>query len=79
MYFYAFNEIALLERSLNENAKRLLRQYWQKITDFKTVTFAQIISVIEQLNKRPRKTFQVDMYTISLKQVKTWEWDTASA
>lgn len=44
------------ERGLNENTNGLLRQYWPKSTDFKTVTPAQVIPVVEQLNNRPRKT-----------------------
>ena len=44
------------ERGLNENTNGLLRQYWPKSTDFKAVTPAQVIPVLEQLNNRPRKT-----------------------
>jgi hypothetical protein len=38
----------------------LLRQYWAKSTDFKTVTIPEVDSVIVQLNDRPRKTLEYD-------------------
>lgn len=44
------------ERGLNENTNGLLRQYWPKSTDFKTVTSREIAKVVTQLNQRPRKT-----------------------
>jgi IS30 family transposase len=40
---------------LNENTNGLLRQYWPKYTDFKTVSPREMISVITLLNTRPRK------------------------
>ena len=34
--------------------------YWPKSTDFKTVTFAQIIPIVEQLNNSPRMTLEFE-------------------
>jgi IS30 family transposase len=48
------------ERGLNENTNGLLRQYCPKSTDFKAVTPAQVIPVLEQLNNRPRKTLRFE-------------------
>jgi len=44
------------ERGLNENTNGLLRQYWPKHTDFKQVTQEEVLDVVTQLNRRPRKT-----------------------
>ena len=44
------------ERGLNENTNGLLRQYWPKSTDLKTVTKDSVETVVAQLNARPRKT-----------------------
>jgi IS30 family transposase len=44
------------ERGLNENTNGLLRQYWPKSTDFKTVSAKEVAAVVTQLNQRPRKT-----------------------
>jgi IS30 family transposase len=38
-----------------ENTNRLLRQYWPKCTDFKTVSPKEVVSVITSLNTRPGK------------------------
>jgi len=43
------------QRGLNENTNGLLRQYWLKGTDLKTVTTKEVDPVIVQLNNRPRK------------------------
>ena len=43
------------QRGLNENTNGLLRQYWPKLTDFKTVDHKEVSFVIQQLNERPRK------------------------
>jgi len=43
------------QRGLNENTNGLLRQYWPKCTDFKTVSPREVVSVITLLNTRPRK------------------------
>ena len=44
------------ERGLNENTNGLLRQYWPKNTDFKKITEEEVVAVVAQLNRRPRKT-----------------------
>ena len=43
------------QRGLNENTNGLLREYWPKKTDFKTVSPKEVESVIVELNNRPRK------------------------
>ncbi|WP_041766505.1 IS30 family transposase [Psychromonas ingrahamii] len=43
------------QRGLNENTNGLLRQYWQKSTDFKKVSQSEVQDVIVKLNDRPRK------------------------
>jgi IS30 family transposase len=43
------------ERGLNENTNGLLRQYFPKITDFKQIKQAEIVSAVARLNNRPRK------------------------
>lgn len=44
------------ERGINENTNGLIRQYLPKGTDFRKITDLQIQYVMNQLNKRPRKT-----------------------
>ena len=44
------------ERGLNENTNGLIRQYFPKNTDFKSITVESVQSVMDQLNNRPRKT-----------------------
>lgn len=44
------------ERGLNENTNGLLRQYWPKNTNFKTVSHDEVGEAVNQLNRRPRKT-----------------------
>lgn len=43
------------ERGTNENTNGLIRQYFPKGTDFRTVTVKEIKRVQRQLNQRPRK------------------------
>ncbi len=43
------------ERGLNENTNGLLRQYFPKNTDLKTVTQSEVNKAISRLNSRPRK------------------------
>lgn len=43
------------ERGLNENTNGLLRQYFPKDTDFKTVTQKDVRRAVNRLNTRPRK------------------------
>jgi len=44
------------DRGINENTNGLLRQYFPKKTDFRTVSWKQIKDAVEDLNNRPRKT-----------------------
>lgn len=44
------------ERGTNENTNGLIRQFFPKGTDFRTVTRSQIKRVQDQLNGRPRKS-----------------------
>lgn len=43
------------ERGLNEHTNGLVRQYFPKGTDFSTLTHAEVKSVEDKLNSRPRK------------------------
>lgn len=44
------------QRGTNENTNGLIRQYFPKGTDFKTISLAAIQKAERQLNSRPRKT-----------------------
>lgn len=44
------------ERGLNENTNGLLRQYWPKQAELKSVSRDEVEAVVTQLNARPRKT-----------------------
>ena len=44
------------ERGINENTNGLLRQFFPKKTDFKTITNQEIKNAVKNLNNRPRKT-----------------------
>ena len=44
------------ERGLNENTNGLIRQYFPKNTDFKSITVESVRNVMNRLNNRPRKT-----------------------
>jgi IS30 family transposase len=44
------------ERGINENTNGLIRQYFPKGTDFRSVTDNEIKQVMDKLNNRPRKT-----------------------
>jgi IS30 family transposase len=46
------------ERGLNENTNGLIRQYFPKNTDFKTITIESVQKVMDRLNNRPRKTLE---------------------
>ncbi|MDR0206631.1 MAG: IS30 family transposase, partial [Bacteroidales bacterium] len=43
------------QRGCNENANRLIRQYFPKGTDFSTIDENEVLHVQNQLNNRPRK------------------------
>ncbi|WP_019527983.1 IS30 family transposase, partial [Dasania marina] len=43
------------ERGLNENTNGLLRQYFPKNTNLKTVTQMEVRRAVKRLNSRPRK------------------------
>jgi transposase, IS30 family len=40
---------------LNENTNGLIRQYFPKDRDFRTITDSEIIHAMKRLNNRPRK------------------------
>lgn len=54
--FYFAHPYHSWERGLNENTNGLLRQYFPKSTDFKTVSAKAVERSVNQLNNRPRKT-----------------------
>lgn len=54
--FYFAHPYHAWERGTNENANGLVRQYFPKGHDFKTITDEQINFVMNRLNNRPRKT-----------------------
>jgi len=54
--FYFAHPYASWERGLNENTNGLVRQYFPKKSDFRTLTAAGLNRVAERLNDRPRKT-----------------------
>ena len=53
---YFAHPYASWERGINENTNGLIRQYFPKGTDFKSVSEAQIRMVMNRLNNRPRMT-----------------------
>jgi IS30 family transposase len=53
--FYFAHPYHSWERGLNENTNGLLRQYFPKSTDFKTVKAGEMTKVVAELNDRPRK------------------------
>jgi len=53
--FYFARPYHAWERGTNENANGLVRQYFPKGHDFKTITDEQINFVMDRLNNRPRK------------------------
>jgi len=56
--FYFAHPYAAWERGTNENTNGLLRQYFPKKSDFKTVSKKQIEQTSSKLNFRPRKTLR---------------------
>ena len=53
--FYFAHPYASWERGLNENTNGLIRQYFPKKRDFKTITQKEINRAMNKLNNRPRK------------------------
>jgi len=53
--FYFAHPYASWERGLNENTNGLIRQYFPKKRDFKTITQKELNRVMDKLNNRPRK------------------------
>ena len=53
--FYFARPYAAWERGTNENMNGLLRQYFPKKSDLKTITNKEIHAVMNKLNNRPRK------------------------
>lgn len=56
--FYFAHPYAAWERGTNENTNGLLRQYFPKTSDFKTISNKKIEQIISKLNFRPRKTLR---------------------
>ena len=53
---YFAHPYASWERGINENTNGLLRQFFPKRTDFRTVSWQQVRKAVDHLNNRPRKT-----------------------
>jgi len=53
---YFAHPYASWERGINENTNGLLRQFFPKHTDFRTVSWQQVHKAVDHLNNRPRKT-----------------------
>jgi IS30 family transposase len=53
--FYFAHPYKSSQRGCNENANRLIRQYFPKGTDFSTIDENEVLYVQNQLNNRPRK------------------------
>ena len=56
--FYFAHPYSSWERGLNENTNGLLRQYFPKSLDLKTVTQDQVIRAVNRLNARSRKDLE---------------------
>ena len=53
--FYFAHVYSSWERGTNENTNGLIRQYFPKNRDFRTITDEEIIHAMKKLNNRPRK------------------------
>jgi IS30 family transposase len=53
--FYFAHPYSSYERGTNENTNGLIRQYFPKDRDFRTITDKEIIHATKRLNNRPRK------------------------
>ena len=56
--FYFAHPYAAWERGTNENTNGLLRQYFPRKSDFKTISNKKIEQTLSKLNFRPRKTLR---------------------
>lgn len=56
--FYFAHPYHSWERGLNEYTNGLIRQYFPKNTDFKSVTDEEVCDVAEKINNRPRKSLK---------------------
>jgi len=54
--FYFAHPYASYERGLNENTNGLIRQYFPKDRDFRTITDEEIMTAMKKLNNKPQKT-----------------------
>lgn len=55
---FCANKYHSWERGLNENTNGLLRQFFPKGTDFRTITEKELATVVELINNRPRRSLQ---------------------
>ncbi len=53
--FYFAHAYSSWERGTNENTNGLIRQYFPKSRDFRTITDGELINAMKRLNNRPRK------------------------
>ena len=53
--FYFAHAYSSWERGTNENTNGLIRQYFPKDRDFRTITDTELIHAMKRLNNRPRK------------------------
>ena len=56
--FYFAHAYASYERGTNENTNGLIRQYFPKSRDFRTITYDEIIRAMKRLNNRSRKCLE---------------------
>jgi transposase, IS30 family len=66
--FYFANAYSSWQRGVNENTNGLLRQYFPKCTDFKTVTACAVKNAVDELNNRPRKTLEFKTPTVLMQE-----------
>jgi IS30 family transposase len=73
--FYFAHPYSSWERGTNENTNGLIRQYFPKNRDFRTITDKELIHAMKRLNNRPRKrlgyktpneVFFGESYTVAL-------------
>ena len=55
--FYFAHAYSSWERGTNENTNGLIRQYFPKNRDFRSITDKELIHAMKRLNNRPRKRF----------------------